>query len=158
MRAALRWYGAGPLHLLVSLFALALAGTAVLRLASAGGLSPVLSVGLWLVGAAVLHDLVLVPAYSLLDRGLVAALRRRRSGTPARPEVSALNHVRVPLALSLLLLGMFFPLVLGTQSERYRASTGLSGDVYLSRYLAVVAALAGAGLLTYLVRVMRSRS
>lgn len=144
-----RWYGSGPLHLLVMLLALALAATAVRAL----GVPAVLGVGLWLVGAAVLHDLLLVPVYSVLDRGLVAALRRRRRGVPAQTGPSALNHVRVPVAFSLLLLGMFFPLVLRVEPHGYRNAVDLSVDVYLGRYLALVAALCGASLLLYAGRV-----
>ena len=149
-----RWYGAGPLHLLVMLFALALAAVAVRAL----GLSAVLSVGLWLVGAAVLHDLLLVPVYSVLDRGLVAALHRRRSGVPGTVGPAALNYVRVPLAFSLLLLGMFFPLVLALEPVGYPSAVALPVDVYLGRYLGLVAAMGATSLVLFGVHtVLRSR-
>ena len=143
-----RWYGAGPLHLLVMLFALALAAVAVLSL----GLPAVLSIGLWLVGAAVLHDLLLVPVYSVLDRGLVAALHRRRSGVPRKVGPTGLNYVRVPAAFSLLLLGMFFPLVLALEPVGYPSATNLPVDVYLGRYLALVAGMCAVSLVLFGVR------
>lgn len=147
-----RWYGEGPLHLLVMVFALALAAVAVRAL----GLSAVLSIGLWLVGAAVLHDLVLVPVYSVLDRGLVAALRRRRSGVPRPVGPAALNYVRVPVAFSLLLLGMFFPLVLALEPVGYPSAVNLPVDVYLGRYLALVAGMCAVSLVLFSVRAVLS--
>ncbi len=58
-------YGASPLHLLAHLAALALAAWALLQALQLGHAQRIV---LWLVGAVVLHDLVLWPAYTALDR------------------------------------------------------------------------------------------
>ena len=150
-----RWYGAGPLHLAATALALATAGAVAAKVA---GLSTLPGLVLWFVGAAVLHDAVLFPLYAVLDRSLVAGLRRRRDRDPAgRLPVPLVNHVRVPLAFSLLLLGLFFPLVLRTQAQTYQGALGLSVDVYRTRYLALVAAMFGVSLAVWAVRVARAR-
>src|ERR1051326_8323919 len=117
MRRLLRWYGAGPLHLLAFLGCFALAGYAAARLVP----SRPLGVAAWFVGAVIGHDLVLLPLYSLADRSAYAALR------PSPPELPALawiNSLRVPAALSGLLLLLWFPLILRLRT-RYQASTTL---------------------------------
>lgn len=95
-----------------------------------------LGVALWIVGAALLHDLVLVPLYSAADRALLTAARA--VGQRARA-----GYVRVPAALSLLLLLVWFPLISGAMDERYRSATGLSAAPFLSHWLLVTAALFG---------------
>src|SRR5438128_2607357 len=73
-----------------------------------GGLNPA-NVPIWLFGAVIAHDLVLVPVYSLLaaiaTRGLGVA-----SGGSLR--VSALNHLRIPAFFSGLLFLVWFPEIL----------------------------------------------
>jgi len=133
MRRLLRWYGAGPLHLLALLACFGLAGYAAARLVS----SRPLAVVVWFAGAAVGHDLVLVPLYSLADRSALAALRHR---APQLPAASWINYVRVPAALSGLLLLVWFPLILRLRSP-YHASTTLSADPYAWHWLAVTGTL-----------------
>jgi len=133
MRRLLRWYGAGPLHLLALLACFGLAGYAAARLVS----SRPLAVVVWFAGAAISHDLVLVPLYSLADRSALAALRHR---APQLPAASWINYVRVPAALSGLLLLVWFPLILRLRSP-YHASTTLSADPYLWHWLAVTGTL-----------------
>ncbi len=132
-----RWYGEGPYQLLLLLASFALAGYAGVRLLD--GDWPMITV--WFVGAALVHDLVLVPLYALADRALRAVAGG--AGRRRRPWV---NFVRVPAFLSGLLLLVWFPLITG-QVERYEPVTGLSADVFLARWLLVSAALfAGSGL------------
>lgn len=130
-RPALR----GPLLplLLLLLFAasFALAGYAGVRMVA--GDEPGLVV-LWFVGAVVLHDLVLLPLYSLADRALVGGAR-------ALGHREAVGYVRVPAALSALLLLLWFPLISGRVAERYETATGLPGDGFAERWLLVTAAL-----------------
>ena len=85
-------YGASPVHLLAHLALLPLAAWALLTVLDFRAASNVV---LWLVGAVILHDLVLLPAYSALDR--VA-----RVAVPG-----AINYVRVPGGLALLSLLVF---------------------------------------------------
>ena len=76
-------YGASPLHLVAHVAAFALAGWAILKIAGLGGAQRVL---LWFAAAVILHDLVLLPAYTALDRVLQRLLGRRvmRCGFPRR--------------------------------------------------------------------------
>ncbi|MFE2597240.1 hypothetical protein ACFXCZ_12150 [Streptomyces sp. NPDC059396] len=134
-----RLYGESPLQLLLLLASFALCAYAGIRLLSGDWLL----ILIWFVGAAVLHDLVLVPLYSLGDRGAEAALRsgREPSGRDARGEHGpGVNHLRVPAFLSLLLLLVYWPLVLRA-SRPYEDATRLSIDVFLGRWLLITAAL-----------------
>jgi hypothetical protein len=133
MRLFLRWYGAGPLHLLTLMACFALAGFAC------AGLLPDNAVGIpvWLVGAVIGHDLVLMPLYTLADRSAAAVLRHRQ---PRLPSVPWLNYLRVPSVLSGLLLLIWFPLIFRLPT-RFPATTTLSLDPYLWHWLAVTGAL-----------------
>ncbi|MEU6343162.1 hypothetical protein ABZ883_19725 [Streptomyces sp. NPDC046977] len=143
-----RWYGANPLHLLVLLCSFALSAYACLRLFA---VRPV-EVAVWFVGAAVLHDLILLPLYSLADLSALAVLRRER----VVPKAPWINHLRVPAFLSGLLLLVWFPLILGI-SRPYPAATALAIDVYLPRWLIVTAVLFGVSALAYALRLRRIR-
>ena len=137
-----RAYGAGPLHLLSHVAALALAAYAFTRIFAGG--QP-WNVVLWFVGALVVHDLVAFPLYTGLNR--LALGRRMRS----------VNHVRVPALLSGLSFIVFFPLILGLGDGRYEASTTLSQDVYLGRWLLLCGAMFAVSGLLYAVRARRLR-
>lgn len=126
----MRWYGAGPLHLLSLIAAFALAGYAGVRLLSAD----LIGVLTWLVGAAVVHDLLLFPLYAVADRSVQAVLRHR-AGADDRG-VPWVNYVRVPALLSGLLLLVWFPLILRLPAG-YPALTTLTTDPYLERWLLV---------------------
>ena len=133
MRRLLRWYGANPLHLLALLACFALAGYASVPLVQYRPLA----VAIWFTGAVVGHDLLLVPLYSLADRSATAALRHRAPPLPAIPWI---NYLRVPAALSALLLLIWLPLILRLHTN-YHASTTLSPNPYLWHWLAVTGAL-----------------
>ena len=51
---------------------------------------------------------------------------------------------------------MFFPLILGLDSTNYEKDTGLSGDVFLTRWLGLCAALFLGSALIYAVRLRRA--
>ncbi|MER7847888.1 hypothetical protein ABTZ03_28545 [Kitasatospora sp. NPDC096077] len=145
-----RWYGAGPLHLLALLASLALTGYAVQRLV----VDRPLAVAIWFVGAAVAHDLVLLPLYSIADLSARSVLRRR---APARTAgVGWINHLRVPVFLSGLLLLVWFPLILDL-SVPYAGATGLSEGVYLGRWLAITGVLFGLSAVVLAIRIRRAR-
>jgi uncharacterized membrane protein len=132
-----RLYGASPLHLLAHLMLLPLCAWALLEILGGRSASRIV---VWLVAAVVLHDLVLLPLYSGADRVLQSALR------------GAVNYVRVPAALSLLMLAVFWATIAGNGERAYRATSGETFDGYATRWLLVTAALfAGSGL-TYLLR------
>ena len=120
-------YGASPLHLLAHLAALALAAWGLLQTLQLGGADRIV---LWLVGAVVLHDLVLWPAYTALDR-----LARR-----GRPAAWA-NYVRIPVGISALLLLVFFPVICGKGEAAYTRVSGVAWEGYAERWLLVSAAL-----------------
>ena len=137
MRARFRYeYGAEPLHLVATAGSLLLGAYGLLRLTEIPGGAKVL---IWIVAAALLHDLVALPFYSVLLRIADRAAGATISGRAAR--VLALNAVRIPAGLSALLLLVFFPLILRIDPEAYESVTGLTVDPYLSRWLLISAGL-----------------
>ncbi|GAA4832057.1 hypothetical protein GCM10025787_09060 [Saccharopolyspora rosea] len=148
MTRLLRWYGSGPLHLLVLICSFALAAYALVRLFS---LRP-LEVAIWFVGAAILHDLILLPLYSLADLSARAVLRHRPTAAPRIPWI---NYLRVPTFLSGVLLIVWFPLILDLP-DLYPGATRLSGNVYLGRWLAITAVLFGVSALAFAIKLRRA--
>lgn len=122
-----RLYGGTALHLIghVALFALTV--YAVVQIFTLGA---ALSVVVWLVGAVLLHDAVLWPLYSGAD-----GAGRRLLGP------GALNYVRIPLGLSLLLALVFAGTLTGKGENAYRNASGETYDGYVTRWLVVSAAL-----------------
>lgn len=104
---------------------------------------------LWIVGAALLHDLVLLPLYAGADRAVVHGL-----GAAGRREWAM--YVRFPAALSGLLLLMWLPLISGMVDRRYRLATGLSPDGFLTRWLLITAVLFGGSALLLALRLRRA--
>ena len=137
-----RWYGAGPGHLLLTAASLVLVCYAGLRLLDA---DEWMTVVYWVVGAALVHDLLLVPLYAAVDRGLRALLA---------PHL--INHVRWPATVSALLLLVWFPLISGGV-DRYERATLLPAGVFLGRWLLVTAALFALSLAVAALRALRRR-
>ncbi|MDX6363094.1 MAG: hypothetical protein QOC85_2104 [Streptomyces sp.] len=135
-----------PLQLLLLACTFALSAYAGVRLLA----DDWLGVTVWFVGAAVLHDLVLVPLYALADRAVSGAL-----GAAGRREWA--GYVRVPAALSGLLLLVWFPLISGQVAGRYASATGLSGDGFAARWLLITAVLFGASAALLVLRSLRLR-
>ena len=134
-----RRYGASPLHALAHLAAFALAGFALLQLVDVRDAGNVL---VWFIGAVVLHDFVLLPFYSVLDRAAQAIGGR----------VAAVNYLRVPAGLSALLLLVFFPLILGLSTDKLEQVSGAPAADYLARWLLITAALCAGSAALYLAR------
>ncbi|WP_329058367.1 hypothetical protein OG511_30850 [Streptomyces sp. NBC_01453] len=151
-------YGASPLHLLLVLCSFALTGYAGIRLLA--GAEP-WKVVIWFVAAALLHDLVLLPLYTVTDRAAQTLVGERREPATAneasRPAKGWINYVRVPVFLSGVLFLTYFPLILERVSHRFTLYTTLSTDVYLGRWLLITAAFFGISALTLLIRMGRSR-
>ena len=122
----MRRYGASPLHLLAHLALLPLAGWALLRILDLGSALHIL---LWLLGAVILHDLVLLPAYSALDRLAAAAAR------------GAVNYVRVPAGIWLLLGLVYYPVIAGRGDAAFHRVSGLRFEGYFARWLLAGAVL-----------------
>ena len=97
-------------------------------------------IAIWLVACVVVHDLIVMPLYSGADRGL-----RRVVG-------DAINYVRIPAALSLLMLVVFWGTIAERGERAYRATSGLEFDGYATRWLLVTAALFAVSAAAYLVR------
>jgi hypothetical protein len=164
-----RLYGSHPLHLLGHLAMFFVAGWAINQILGGGNAINWLA---WFVGAALLHDLVLLPVYSLVDRGLErgthASPNRRvaaldpvpdRDADPA-PETSRsmINYIRVPAAIAGILLLVYFPVILGYSSANYRNDTGHALTGSTRNWLLVSAGLFICSGLVYVVRVMRRGS
>ena len=84
-----------------------------------------------------------MPLYSLLLVGSCAWSAGAPLATegPSPRRLLVLTHLIVPAALSLLMLLLFFPLVLGLAEGGYRGVSGLSTDPYLPRWLILSGAL-----------------
>lgn len=143
-----RWYGDGPRHLAALAVNAGISGYALTRIVGVRRWGEILA---WLGGAVVFFDFVLFPLLLVSDW-----LVRKAAERGPRPRVPWLNHVRLPLALSALLLLLYFPLVLRLPAEAYRLNTGLSIDPYLGRWLGVTAALLAGSAGLYAFRLVRS--
>ncbi len=130
-----------PFQLLLLACSFALAGYAGVRLLAGDWFG----VALWFVGAALLHDLVLLPLYAVADRALVRGLGVVRHRAWAM-------YVRVPAAFSGLLLLVWFPLISGRVDARYRSVAALSADGFLARWLLITAVLFGGSALLLALR------
>lgn len=118
-----RLYGATGIHLLAHLASLALALWAVLQILDARAAGNIV---LWLVVAVLLHDALLWPLYTTLDR---VAQRL----TPAR----LINHLRVPVALSALMFLAGFPAILEVREQNFARVSAITWDGHLERWLLV---------------------
>jgi hypothetical protein len=122
------------MRLLVSLVTVPLMAFALLQIVRSG--TPV-AIFVWLAGAVLLHDLLLLPFYSLLDR------------VPRAMAGRAVNYVRVPAGISLLLLLVFFPVISGKGNGAFHGVSGLDYEGYLARWLLITAALFAASAVIY---------
>ncbi len=151
-------YGAGPLHLLALLASFAIAGAAIVGWFQRP--RDVVTVLEWFVAAIVLHDLVLFPLYSLLDRIAFGARRRRTDPrfVGERPgHVNSVPYVRIPTILSGLLLAVFFPVIFGFGRQTEFSATGIAESGYLARWLLATGVMFGISGLAYAVAVRRAR-
>lgn len=134
----MRRYGATPVHLAAHAVAFALAGWAILQLVDVRAASNLL---LWFVGALLLHDLLLLPAYAALDRLATGAIGPR-----------TVNYVRVPAAFSVLLFAVWFPTILGRNDATFGRVAGFTREGGLGRWLLLSAGLFATSSLLWLIR------
>jgi hypothetical protein len=139
-----RRYGASPVHLLAHLALLPLAGWAVLQVLDFRGARDVV---VWFVAALVLHDLVVVGAYSALDR---VAQRARVRG------VAVVNHLRFGAVVSGVTFLVYFPLILGKSTGSLHYLSGVTPEGYLGRWLALCAVAWGLSALVLGIRLARA--
>ncbi|MCK0175780.1 MULTISPECIES: hypothetical protein [Mycobacteriaceae] len=147
-------YGASAFHLLTLLAGFALFGYAVLTLGPERLWNPHIwwqSIAVWFAAAVIGHDLVVFPLYALADRALGAGSRL----VPSR--IPVVNHVRIPLLASILLLVVFLPGIIEQGAPAYRAATGLTQEPFLGRWLLLTAAMFGLSAALYAVRLLTSR-
>ena len=142
-------YGGSPLHLLAVLASFAIAGYAFLRIVESPS---ALGTLVWFAGAAVAHDLIAFPLYSALNLIAHRTVEGPDDAWEERRRVPLINHIRIPAFLSALALLMFFPLILGLDATNYEKDAGLSGDVFLTRWLGLCAALFLGSAVIYAVR------
>jgi hypothetical protein len=143
-----RRYGANPLHLIAHAIGLAIAAYALVQLL---GEKRWVNFAAWFLAAAVLHDLVLLPAYTALDHVFRARLPRR----VATHRVPIVNHVRAPALISGLLLLIYFPLILGPAGPAYFSAAGHHPTGYLRNWLLITAVLFAGSAAVYVVRLWR---
>ena len=158
MRRGLRFgfrrrYGASPTHLVAHLAGFAIVAFALDRIFSSGDVKVVI---LWYLGFAIAHDLVFVPAYTGLDRLFRATIARW--SPPGRTGLPVINHVRVPVVISALLLIIYLPLISRRNDGWYFQLSGHSLSHYIRNWLMITAVLfLGSGLI-YLARLVRARA
>ena len=120
---------------LAHLVLLPLCAWALIEVFSVSSAKAAMGIATWLIAAVIVHDFLVFPLYTAADR----AVRR-------------VNYVRIPGAISLLMLVVFWGTIGGKGAGTYRGVSGRSYDGYVTRWLLVTAALfAGSGVV-YLVR------
>jgi hypothetical protein len=142
MRRLRARYGAGPAQLLATLASFAIAGAAVVGWTQRP--RDLVNVLIWFGAAIVLHDIVLLPIYSVADRLTLGRL-------PAR--VAA--YVRVPLLISVFVLAAVFPTVLGFGAHQEHNASGIVEHGYLARWLLLSGVLLALSGFAYAVREVR---
>ena len=151
MTARLRsLYGANPAHLLGHVAAFTAFAWALSQILGGGY---VVNYVAWFVGAAVLHDIVILPIYSLLDR-VTRAEGRRAWGARFAPTV---NYVRAPAIISAILLLVYSPEILRYSARNYRDDTGHALPDILGSWLLITAGLFLVSALLYGLRRLRPR-
>jgi len=143
-------YGRSPLHLLGHLAALAFVGWALLQ---AFEMSRFAYFVAWMIGAVLLHDALLWPLYSVMDR-VVRTADGLATGHGRR--LSALNHVRVPVGMWLVLGLVYLPVILERGEGNFTRVSGQTWDGHLGRWLLTGAVLFAASAILYGIRVARA--
>ncbi|GAA3029239.1 hypothetical protein [Actinokineospora globicatena] len=134
----------GPWHAGVLLAGFAVTTYAVLHVLDDPSLPGMLT---WFLAAAVAHDLVLFPAYAAADRAI----------TRVDTRIPLVNHIRIPLLASGLLLLMFLPGILRRGADTFHTATGLTQDAFLHRWLLLTALFLTTSAALYAARVLLAR-
>ncbi len=143
-----RAYGESPLHLLGQLVAFAIAIYAFKQIIDVTSTDN-LNLAIWFVAGALLHDILFVPIYLVLD-----LLMRLGVQDHAMRDLRVINHVRVPVAISGVLLLTTFSLILGKNRGTFARTAGVQQPDFLARWALITA---GVFLLSALVYVARMR-
>lgn len=144
-------YGASPLHLIGHVIGLGIAAFAFVQIFKGGDTVQLIE---WFVGFTLLHDLVLLPLYTALDRLLHLKLPFRRSSHGH--DVPLVNHLRMPALISGVLLLMYFPLISRLGARTYLFYSGHRVEGYLRNWLLISVGLFVFSGIVYLLRLWRS--
>lgn len=143
------FYGSHPVHLLLMLAGFALVGYIVVTIKPQTLWNSHVwwqSIAVWFAAAIIGHDLILFPIYALADRLLAIPVTRRQSRVPAT------NYIRVPAMASALTFLIFLPGIIKQGAVTFHAATGQTQDVFLGRWLLLVAAMFLISALFYAIR------
>ena len=146
-------YGSNPLHLLVLIAGLALAGYVIATIGLEALWNPKVwwqSIIVWFAAAIIVHDLVLFPVYALADR----LLQLPRRDSARQPRVPLINHVRVPALASGLTFLVFLPGIIEQGAPAYRIATGQTQEPFLGRWLLLCAVMFALSAAVYAVRLV----
>jgi hypothetical protein len=113
----------------------------------------------WFAAAIVIHDLILLPLYSLLDRIAFTRLRRRtqRARRIAQPgTIDPTPYLRIPTILCGLLLAVFFPVIFGLGSQTELSASGIAERGYLARWLLATGVMFAVSGVAYAIAVSRA--
>jgi len=152
-------YGAGPLHLLALLASFAIAAAAVVGWFQRP--REVVNVLEWFVAAILIHDLVLLPLYSLLDWIAFGRQWERADGprqTTILARVNPTPYLRIPAILSGLLLVVFFPVIFGLGTQTELSASGIPETGYLARWLLATGVMYGVSGIAYATAAARVRA
>lgn len=152
-----RIYGSHPLHLLALIACFTLFAYVIITIKPATLWNTRVwwqSIAVWFAAAIVAHDLVLFPAYSLVDRLLTST---RRKPKPASPTVPVLNYLRIPLMGSALTLAVFLPGIIEQGARTYFNATGQTQEPFLGRWLLLTAAMFAVSAVVYAVKIATAR-
>ena len=122
-----RRYGASPWHLAGHVAYLGVAAYVLAQLLDRPAAANIVA---WLVAAVVLHDLVALPLYTLLDRLLWRVAPRRVA--------AALRTAAVLAGFTFL---VFFPPILGLNDRTFARVAGHPPSGYAARWIAVAVAI-----------------
>ncbi len=146
-------YGASPLHLLAVIASFAIAGYGFLRIFDSPAPE---STMLFFLAAVFAHDLIAFPLYSGLNQIATRSTGPKANYWLSEQTVQPLNYIRIPFVLSAFCLLLFFPLIFRLSGERFTANSGESADVFLGRWLGIVAVLFTVSAVLYAIRLRRA--
>jgi hypothetical protein len=143
-------YGSTPIHLLGHIIAFTAFVWALSQILGGGYVVNYIA---WFVGAAVLHDIIVLPIYTLIDQ-VTRHEGHRAWGTRY---ASTINYVRAPAIISTILLLVYSPEILGYSAKNYRDDTGHPLPSILTNWLLITAGLFLTSGLIYTTRRVRPR-
>ena len=146
-----RIYGSHPLHLLTLVAGFALLGYVIATVKPTALWNPNTwwqSIAVWFAAAIIAHDLVLFPIYAVADRLLLVTGAERRPTA----RVPIINYIRIPALGAGLTFLVFLPGIIKQGAPTFVAATGLTQDVFLGRWLLLIAAMFAISAVCYGIR------